>query len=212
MACLRTSHNTDDVYPLLRSSILDSGSTIDVFNCRDRFRNFEKAPSGDYLWAADRKVSIEGYGTVSITVRTPYGTRNLRINDAAFCPTFICNVISLDRLKERDLWWDTRREWECIRQLDGRVVANVPKIHGQYVLEYVPLEEEERDNWDATFSTYYYHPSRTPMRDRPAKKEPIHLWHHRMGHPNPEVLQRLTENAVGVKIKGPTTVQCDSCG
>ena len=91
------------------------------------------------------------------------------------------------------------------------MVVDVPKICGQYVIEHVPLEEGSEDE-DAAFKVHYHHPSRTPVRDRPAKEESMHLWHLRLGHPNPEALQRLTECAVGVRFKGPTTVQCDGCG
>ena len=163
------------------------------------------APPGDFIWSADSKVPITGYGTVSVSVQTPQGNRQLCAEEAAFCPTFICNVMSLDKLKERGYWWDTRPEFECVRNRGNDVVANVPKICGQYVLEYIPIDEDDPDE-SAALQAHYYHPSRAPVRDRMPKEELMQLWHLRLGHPSPEALQRLTESAIGVKFKGPITV------
>src|SRR5204862_6137643 len=38
------------------------------------------------------------------------------------------------------------------------------------------------------------------------------IWHLRLGHPGPEALKHLVNSSQGVRIRGPTTVQCDNCG
>ena len=38
------------------------------------------------------------------------------------------------------------------------------------------------------------------------------LWHLRLGYPGPQALEHLVHSTQGVRIKGPTTVQCDACG
>jgi hypothetical protein len=38
------------------------------------------------------------------------------------------------------------------------------------------------------------------------------LWHQRLGHPGPAVVEHLCNSSRGVRIKGPTTAQCDACG
>ena len=37
-------------------------------------------------------------------------------------------------------------------------------------------------------------------------------WHHRLGHPGPEALEHLVNCSQGVRLRGPSTVQCDACG
>ena len=56
-------------YLLKNSAILDSGSTIHVFNKIIRFLNFWTARPGDFLWAGDHKVPIQGYGDVDIEIQ-----------------------------------------------------------------------------------------------------------------------------------------------
>jgi hypothetical protein len=55
-------------YPLERSFILDSGTTIHVANDLDRFTNMREPMKGDFLWAGNLRVWIKGYGTVLLRV------------------------------------------------------------------------------------------------------------------------------------------------
>ncbi|KAJ4307347.1 hypothetical protein N0V88_000730 [Collariella sp. IMI 366227] len=45
-------------YPLYNSAILDSGSTVNIFNNPSRFLNTEKALDGDSIWAGDKRLPI----------------------------------------------------------------------------------------------------------------------------------------------------------
>ena len=100
-----------------------------MFNNRDRFQYYKKAIYGDFIWSADRKVRIEGYGTVYITVNTLPGHRNIQINKAAYYLTFIYNMVLFNRLKERRYWWDTYPNNKYIRSHNGRFMAEVPRIY-----------------------------------------------------------------------------------
>ena len=88
-------------YPLKNSAILDTGSTIDIFNEISRFLNFRVAPHGDFLWASEQKVPIQGYGDVDIAVEGPTGRRILRLHDVAYCENFAYNLVSFRKLKRR---------------------------------------------------------------------------------------------------------------
>lgn len=58
-------------YPLKHSAILDSGSTIHIFNEVCRFLDYRPAPLGDFVYAGDSPVTIHGYGDVDIRVQGP---------------------------------------------------------------------------------------------------------------------------------------------
>ena len=88
-------------YPLRNSSILDTGTTIDVFNEITRFIDFRAAPVGDFLWAGTQKVAIQGYGSVDIAIDSPAGREILRLHDVAFCEDFACNIVSFRKLQRR---------------------------------------------------------------------------------------------------------------
>jgi hypothetical protein len=127
-------------YPLKNSAILDSATTIHIFNKITSFLDFKTVNLGDYLWAGEKKVQIKGYGTVAVDVviKAPNKDQKLtdnilRIRDVAFCPNFAANLVSLQQLHKRGLWWDSRPGYNHLRHSDFSVVAVLekPRTAGQ---------------------------------------------------------------------------------
>src|ERR1700685_4346596 len=97
---------TVEHYPLKNSAILDSGTTIHIFNEIARFINFKTAPDGDFVLAGDHKVPILGYGDIDIQVRDLKGLKIMRLFDVAFCENLASNLVSLRQLHNQGYWWD----------------------------------------------------------------------------------------------------------
>jgi Pol polyprotein, beta-barrel domain len=74
-------------FPLRDLTILDSGTTIHVFNNLSRFSNFRKAPCGDYLIAGRSEVPILGYGDVTLQLKNPE-TQECGIQSSTFLQHF----------------------------------------------------------------------------------------------------------------------------
>src|ERR1700722_12501929 len=64
-------------YHLKNSAILDSGTTIHIFNEISPFTSFRTADPGDFVWAGTEKVPTQGYGAIDIMVTVP-GTDNTK--------------------------------------------------------------------------------------------------------------------------------------
>ena len=64
-------------YPLFYSAILDSGTTLYIFNDLARFYNLRKAPRDHFIVAGNSQVTILAYGDVNITVRSLTSPRTL---------------------------------------------------------------------------------------------------------------------------------------
>lgn len=45
-----------------------------------------------------------------------------------------------------------------------------------------------------------------------ANRATADLWHQRLGHPGPEVISMLMEASEGVRVRGPSMVECEACG
>ena len=86
-------------YPLVNSAILDSGTSLHIFNDLSRFYNIRKAPQYDYVVAGSSYVPILAYGDVNITVASVKGPQTLRIRNVVYCRDFKCNLVSFDKLK-----------------------------------------------------------------------------------------------------------------
>ena len=154
---------------------------------------------------------IQGYGTVDVFLKDPRtkGSRIMRLNDVAFYPKFAANLVSFHLLEKRGLYWDTRPQHQCLRiTANHNVLALIERHYDQYVLEYNPINALEGSS-PATFALRTRRRSHQP---RPHQKALGERWHLRLGHPGPQALEHLVNHSSGVRIKGPTTVQCDNCG
>jgi len=192
-------------YPLRNSTLLDTASTIDITNEIAKLLNFRTAPPGDFLWAGDQKVPIQGYGDKDVAIDTPGGPSIMRFHGVALCENFACNLVSFRKLQRKGLWWDTRPEHNCLRRSDNSVLAYLKDRYDQFVLEDIP-EDVSRRAFFIRRNKYNTSTQRKPCR---ALAE---IWHLRLGHPGPQAIEHLVNCSKGVRIKGPTTVQCDQCG
>lgn len=160
------------------------------------------------MWAGEQPVQIEGYGNVDIQIQGLQQQQQsllLRLRDVAYCPGFACNLVSLRQLQKGGLWWDNSPGNNCIRRYNGSFLYQLMDRYGQYILEDLPPTYS-----NATFFTRR-NKFNTYTEKRP-NKALANLWHLRLGHPGPQALEQLVHNTKGVRIKGPTTVECDACG
>src|ERR1700735_11083 len=196
---------TTTEYPLKNSAILDSGTTLYIFNQISRFINFRTAPEADFVYAGEHHVPILGYGNVDIEVKTRSEARIFRLFDVALCENFACNLVSFRQLRKRAIWWDTRSGQNPLRRRDNSVLCELVDRFDQYVIEDIPEEttptafHTRRNKFDS-------------WTEKPPNKADALIWHLRLGHPGPQALEHLVNCSKGAKIKGIKTVECDDCG
>ena len=85
-------------------TILDSSTTIHVFNNLSRFSNFQKAPRGDYLIIETSNIPILGYGDVALRLKNG---KILRLKNVAYYFNFTINLVSISHLMDRGIHWNT---------------------------------------------------------------------------------------------------------
>ena len=103
---------------LCNSTILDSGSSIHIFNDRTRFRDLRPAPANTSVLTGGGNCLIEGYGTVDVTVKTDGDQDStIELRDTAYCPSFQCNIASRRRFARNRVFFNQERmimEWKGI--------------------------------------------------------------------------------------------------
>jgi GAG-pre-integrase domain len=201
-----------DQYPLRSSTILDSGASLDIFNELARFKSIRKPKAGEehYLIAGDSEVKIEGYGRVDVPVIKSDGSIGiLRIKNAAYCPTFAVNVVSFQCLYDRGIRWDTISTPTRLMHKSGTIICIVQRQYKQWVLDYQETTDASLKAAAAYMARRRRQTSRDPRTESVADGT---LWHNRLGHPSPMTLEQLGKNCLGVKLRGPNTVECDHCG
>ncbi|KAF7574052.1 hypothetical protein PtrM4_056750 [Pyrenophora tritici-repentis] len=186
-------------YPLKDAFILDSGSTTHICNDLSRIEDVRPSTPGDYIWAGSSKVWIRGYGAVTLTTEGSQDKQALHIVNVAWCPDFLCSLVSFRLLRRQGIWWDNREDPTSLRRWDGTIIAILSERHGQWIIE-------DTTPFDSAFHVRMNRTKRSPQRATAM------LWHKRLGHPGPSAIEHLIQQSEGVRIKGITTVQCDACG
>jgi hypothetical protein len=100
-----------------------------VCNKRERFQTLRPANESDCLITGASGISIEGYGLVEITLKlTPTSSWKIKLAEVALVPSFHTNIISLDRLMQRNVHWNTERQE---LRYKSEIFGIVEKQHGQ---------------------------------------------------------------------------------
>lgn len=196
----------ESAYPLRNSSILDSGTTLHLFNEITRFKSFAPSYEKEVVYAGSSHLPILGYGEVDLELRNLENKpRLLTLKRVAYCPKIGTNLVSLRRLRQQGYWWDQRNKDDILRHNSGQALCRLTQHWDQYVLEYLP-ESMNRASFVARRLQYNSWTERKPKRDSAIK------WHRRLGHPGPRTLEHLVNRSKGARIRGITTVECDICG
>jgi len=163
-------------------------------------RHFRPPTQGDFIWAGNTQIWVTGYGSIELHLESEGEITKVTLKDVAICPDLLCNLVSFRLLRQSGIWWETQHQPTTLRKPDGTIIGEVAEVHGQWVLEHNPTSQ----------ATFYAHTnSRTA---RASRKSPAIIWHKRLGHPGPAAIEHLVQQAEGVRIKGITTVECNSCG
>jgi len=136
---------------------------------------------------------------VIIATEGEQGRQTLLLNNVAWCPDFLCNLISFRLLRRQGIWWENREDPTSLRQWDGSIIATLSEQHGQWVVE----------NTTEPAAAFHVRMNRSKRR---SQRTTAIIWHKRLGHPGPAAIEHLVQQSEGVKIIGITTVQCDACG
>ncbi|KAF6527735.1 hypothetical protein HZS61_008037 [Fusarium oxysporum f. sp. conglutinans] len=108
-------------------------------------------------------------------------------------------------LSYRDVGNAFRNELQDAEATKGRVAR------GAFSASYAG-EDPQDDEGDAhIIEALTAHKFNSYSKRAPLTGEAIR-WHSRLGHPGPQALEHLVSASQGVRIRGPTTAECDACG
>lgn len=203
-AATLTSFAVDlDSYELRNTWILDSGANSHVCNDPKRFK-FERAASEeDVLKAGKTTYAIEAFGSVTITIRSPNGPRQIHLLDVALVPGFLTNTASLHRFTAKGVHWDTQKQR---LHVNGETFCHIERVGSHWALEHNPQPQTAESS--AIFASKK---SRDPRKAIEATAE---RWHALLGHPGDEAIENLQQNALGAVVTAPATgvpTPCEPC-
>ncbi|KAJ6437605.1 reverse transcriptase family protein [Purpureocillium lavendulum] len=217
-------------HPLYNSTILDGGATTHVVNCEDLLGDIREAPEADYVMIGDSSLKVHSRGTRTMRKvldgADGKNTRDLVLVNVAYVPRFHTNIISAKRLKRKGLWYcgfDNTLRMGTFE--DNDVLCRLTEMYDLDIVEYKPVSRSclQRPQspisvfnaFQDVFSSFQTQTPRrrmaTSRQSTPPRSDSSEIWHLRACHVGPDVLERLVLQTKGVRIKGPTTIQCKAC-
>ena len=143
---------------------------------------------GDFIWAGNTQIWIKGYGSIHLNLRSAKGNQTIRLDNVAYCPNLLCNLVSFRLLRKQGLWWDTKADPTTLKRRDNTVLAELQELYGQWVLEY------RTANRVTTNTAFAMHKNNTSKRRKFQKADAI-TWHKQMGHLGPQALEHLVQQS-----------------
>ncbi len=194
--------------------IVDSGATLHITNDTQKLYNMRPACDDDEVTCGGGTARIVAFGESDLIVTNEEGRqkRKIRLKDVAYIPNFPLNIASQDILEEegyRFLHWKNQickagKQDELIPLGHTRKVDRLHYIKGDKAIIQPPTQN------------LAFHARKAESENRKKRAKGISsaeatLWHRRLGHVGPAVMEVMTESCLGARIRGPTTAECADC-
>jgi hypothetical protein len=123
-------------HPPSNSWVLDSAATDHIFNNLSLLHDYRPSTAPHKLEAGTQALNIHGYGTAYTTIQTLNGPTKLRLNNVAYIPGFLANLVCFRRLQNKGIQWDTATGHHLDH--NGDHICKLLDHYGLWLLEYNP--------------------------------------------------------------------------
>jgi hypothetical protein len=89
--------------PVRDSWVLDDAATDHVCNNIKLLHDFRPSITPNKLESGTQSLDIHGYGIAYITVQTLNGPHKLRLNDVAYIPGYVTNLVCFRRFHQKGI-------------------------------------------------------------------------------------------------------------
>jgi hypothetical protein len=187
-------------HALRDSVIFDSGCSEPLTYDRTRFIG-EIIPANSWIKTPNGDMKIEGYDTMQVVEQLNGKDVKMTFKRTAYVPATDVTLVSVSKLikegYDRDMHSKT-----LVHKSSGRQICQIIEKYGVFLLEFNPVAEEE-------LIANSMQPS-----DKTMTKATPWIWHLRMGHCRPAVIDRLRK-IEGIEVtkneNAPKTINCQMC-
>ena len=124
----------------------------------------------------------------------------MKLKDVTFILSFFTSVVSLKKLIAGSIDWIVRENRLILRD---QIFCLVEQKLGQWVLEFNEIQQ----SLIKSNSTFIVRSAQARISQAPAN-----VWHERLAHCGPEVLEHLPTSVTSVRLaNGPSTTECETC-
>ena len=177
------------------------------------------------LRAGKDRYKIEGFGQAMVVIDSPeHGNSVITLNEVAYVPGFLTNIVSLNRLALGNMHWSSEDPTQL--RYNSSTFARLEWVEEHWVLEkdlqFIFIGLDLIYDSDGTVE-YQSHAIRKVRNDRGTKKSDrpiqntrtVEMAHGIMAHASPEVIEHLEQAVEGVcidtSIAAPNSMDCVTC-
>ena len=189
------------------SIILDSRADGHVFNDLSRFTEYKPYSLPITALAGNSEMPILGKGTARIKAQAPDGPLTIYVKNAHYSPKFHTNAISTSKWND---WGLIMCEWtHTIRWKKSREeLCAYWRLGGMSVIEEgKPKPQPEAMGTKSLGIVAAVRPDTKPT----ASVAEAEVWHCRLGHAGPEILEQCAKRKLGTILKGLQMHKCKVC-
>jgi hypothetical protein len=193
---------------LRKSVIFDSGANTYICNDFSRYDSFEPFAADD-IWqveAGGTLARVLGTGVMKVEATDDIGLKGtVFVRNVLYMPGHHTSIVSKSIWRQKGWYLDDKDGFIRFRK-DNEIFCKVFSIQGLDLLEYNPPDPTDDYGTEASvFAT-------NAVNDRPlVSVADADIWHQRLGHAGPDVLEQCVQRSLGVRIKGPTMSECQQC-
>nr|XP_036576325.1 reverse transcriptase domain protein [Colletotrichum truncatum]KAF6783050.1 reverse transcriptase domain protein [Colletotrichum truncatum] len=211
---------------LSRSTVLDNCGATHLVNNLDLLESSsiktcigdERVDSG----TASYPILAKGTWILPKALNGPDGdlTADLTLHNVGYVENFHVNIVSEALLRKTGIWYSgldntlrqgTYKNSVVVKHLVRKM--NITFFEYKTGSQYIAQKRITSSNAGIVnhLVLAVQDPARLSLRKPPDRYDDAWLWHLRSGHLAPDALERMVSNVRGVKIKGPTRLECEYC-
>lgn len=185
--------------PLHKSGIYDSGAAYHLTFDKNRFVG-EIAPSTSEVWIGTPNrgmMPVQGYGTMLVKGTLNGKPRDLLFEGTAYVPDADVTLVAANKLKRRGFFWNMHDD-SLINKETGEKICEMEEHYNLSILEF----NEMPVGWSVN-----------AINLRHPEKATLWVWHLRLGHCRPQVIDQIRKIPDVEVLKGeaPKSVHCTTC-
>lgn len=188
----------------LDTTLLDSATSVHVFNIKERFSNFRRASACQGLLDGSSVFSIEGWGQISLPLKVKGRIELLTLNHVAYISNFPLNLVSLGCLQKSGFDW-FHRSGEISKT--GQIIGYTRFRGNNYKIG----DDKKNATAFATLAADSAISKSSWPYQKPHSAADSDTWHRRMSHIGPLGLHMLGKKCLGVRLQGKKMPQCTHC-
>ena len=153
---------------------------------------------------AGHQCYVAGTGTIKLLVQLPHKVDIVLLQNVLYVPGLQCNLFSTTLMATKHSIHFIGTQTHCHFIKDEEILFTGRFVHDMYLLDFTVLLPPVHGLYTAAYGNI-------PLKE---EHQPLHIWHHRLGHLHTDMIKKMVTNGVvtGISLTTQATPGiCSAC-